>query len=141
MIPRFNYSSRLGPNNVPVTTTQIVNLYSFSKSALWITYGVALLLTLGVGGVGLHAHVSSHGSYTSKFSTILRTTRGATLSTSIEAVDENGQDPLPKYIAKSTIALASATGADGIDDVVSGSSGLGRRRQPYHAVEQGESDE
>ncbi|KAE8135090.1 hypothetical protein BDV38DRAFT_285292 [Aspergillus pseudotamarii] len=138
---QFNYSSRLAPDNVPVTTTQIVNLYSFSKSVLWITYGVALLLTLGVGGVGLHAHVSSHGSYTTKFSTIFRTTRGATLSTSIEATDENGQDPLPMYIAKSTIALAGATGADSNDGVVSGASGSDRRRLPSHAAEQRESDE
>ncbi|KAL2794849.1 hypothetical protein BJX66DRAFT_337459 [Aspergillus keveii] len=140
---QFNYSSKLAPANVPVTLTQIANLYSFSKAVLWATYGVALLLTLGVVAVGLYAHVASHGSYTSKFSTILRTTHGATLSTSIEVVDENGQDPLPRYIADSTIALAStgATGGDDGDDGASGSSGLDRRRRPYHAVEQGESDD
>ncbi|KAJ6007493.1 hypothetical protein N7540_011469 [Penicillium herquei] len=136
---QFNYSSPLAPDNVPVTITQIVNLYSFSKFVLWITYGIAVLLTQGAVGVGLYAHIASPGSYTSKFSTILRTTLRATLSTSIEVADGNGQDPLPGYIAKATIALASTTAID--DDVASGSSVRGRHRKPYHAVEQGESDD
>lgn len=55
--------------------------------------------------LGLLAHVANGGSYSTIFSTIMRTTREASLSTPLEFADTSGKDPLPKYIAQATITF------------------------------------
>lgn len=49
---------------------------------------------------------SNGASYSSDFSTIVRTARGARLSHEIKLNDMDGRDPLPRYLAISTIAVS-----------------------------------
>lgn len=54
---------------------------------------------------GCVAIFSSGLSYSSSFSTVLRTTAYASLSSTVTREDAVGQDPLPKHLAKATITF------------------------------------
>ncbi|KAF9889372.1 hypothetical protein FE257_007482 [Aspergillus nanangensis] len=128
---QYNHSSPLAPAQVPILVTRIENLYVFSWSVLVIAYGIALLFSLSHVGFGLLAYFSSGGSYSSKFSTVLRTTRRAGLSSSIEPSDESGKNPLPRYIAESTISMVYSREHRGHGVIE-------RERQPYFHVSETE---
>jgi hypothetical protein len=49
--------------------------------------------------------LANGASYTTNFSTILRTTRYAQLDVDVLAKDIDGEDPLPKYLAKTKISF------------------------------------
>lgn len=81
------------------------NTYAYSRAILWITYGIAIFLTLLSVLLGMLANRANHGSYSSTFSTIMRTTRNATLSSEIRLADCSGKDPLPEYVSDATISF------------------------------------
>jgi len=56
--------------------------------------------------LGLLTVIQTKSSFTDDFSTILRATRTAELSTAIDDQDTDGRDPLPKYIGDAKIKLA-----------------------------------
>ena len=62
-----------------------------------------MLLALITVAAGCLAIFSSGISYSTSFSTVLRTTSHAHVSTTISKDDAIGQDPLPKHLAKATI--------------------------------------
>ncbi|KAI5199164.1 hypothetical protein AUEXF2481DRAFT_31775 [Aureobasidium subglaciale EXF-2481] len=91
------------PPPVNVTSITYQNLYAYSATMLWLSYGVALFLALITVIVGSMAIFSSGFSYSSSFSTVLRTASHAAISTDISRNDATGQDPLPEHLCKATI--------------------------------------
>ncbi|GAD98482.1 hypothetical protein ACLA_046040 [Paecilomyces variotii No. 5] len=102
---RPDYSSPYAPSDTNVTITTTRNAYAYSRAILWITYGIAIFLTLVSILLGIVANRANQGSYSSNFSTIMRTTRNASLSSQIRLADCSGKDPLPKYISDTTISF------------------------------------
>ncbi|CAG8043167.1 unnamed protein product [Penicillium salamii] len=97
-----NYSTTTVPNtNVTISTYR--NIYNYSRLTLWVTYGIALGVTLLSVIAGVLVWLSSQGSYSSKFSTILRISQGATISVKLEKEDYSGFDPLPDHIANAQL--------------------------------------
>jgi hypothetical protein len=90
---------------VNVTTITYQNLYAYSVALLWFAYGTAVLITSITVVMGCVAIFSTGISYSSSFSTVLRTTSHAFVSTRISRDDAIGQDPLPKHLADATIAF------------------------------------
>ncbi|KAL1883561.1 hypothetical protein Plec18167_002567 [Paecilomyces lecythidis] len=105
---RPDYSSQYAPSDTNVTITTNRNTYAYSRAILWITYGIAILLTLVSILLGMFANRANQGSYSSNFSTIMRTTRNASLSSQIRLADCSGKDPLPKYISDTTISFLNS---------------------------------
>ncbi|KAI4734692.1 hypothetical protein E4T50_14767 [Aureobasidium sp. EXF-12298] len=91
------------PPPVNVTTTVYRNVYAYSAAVLLLAYGTALLIAIVTVVAGSLAIFSSGVSYSSSFSTVLRTTSHALVSTEISRDDASGQDPLPKHLAQATI--------------------------------------
>ncbi|KAJ9265596.1 hypothetical protein DTO195F2_1635 [Paecilomyces variotii] len=100
-----DYSSPYAPSDTNVTIIENRNTYAYSRAILWITYGIAIFLTLLSVLLGMLANRANHGSYSSTFSTIMRTTRNATLSSEIRLSDCSGKDPLPEYVSDATISF------------------------------------
>lgn len=65
-------------------------------------------MTIVAFAVGLLSIYENQASYTRDFSTIVRAARGATLSNEIASRDTAGTNPLPKYIADTTITFQGA---------------------------------
>ncbi|KAJ5403013.1 uncharacterized protein N7487_008909 [Penicillium crustosum] len=86
-----------------VTITSYHNIYVYTRPILWAAYGTALSVTTLCVVAGILLYLSSDGSYTSKFSTILRVTRGAVISTELDTKDYSGLDPLPVHIANAKL--------------------------------------
>lgn len=93
------------PPDTNVTFTTYHNVYVYSLSILWLVYGTAIVVTCLSVLVGIMAYTSNKGSYSTKFSTIFRITRDASLSVPILAEDTGGLDPLPEYLAKRSITF------------------------------------
>ncbi|KAJ9300723.1 hypothetical protein DTO271G3_1887 [Paecilomyces variotii] len=98
-------SSPYARSDTNVTIIENRNTYAYSRAILWITYGIAIFLTLLSVLLGMLANRANQGSYSSTFSTIMRTTRNATLSSEIRPADCSGKDPLPEYVSDSTISF------------------------------------
>ncbi|KAH0170274.1 hypothetical protein KCU67_g2704, partial [Aureobasidium melanogenum] len=101
------------PPPVNVTTIVYHNLYAYSAAMLWLAYGSALLIATVTVVAGSLAIFSSGVSYSSSFSTVLRTTSHAVVSTKISREDAVGQDPLPKHLAEATITFGHDVGGEG----------------------------
>ncbi|KAI5194538.1 hypothetical protein E4T39_08616 [Aureobasidium subglaciale] len=101
------------PPPVNVTSITYQNLYAYSAMMLWLSYGVALFLATITVVVGSMAIFSSGFSYSSTFSTVLRTTSHATISSDISRNDATGQDPLPEHLCKATISFDRVIEQDG----------------------------
>ncbi|KAG9696323.1 hypothetical protein KCU95_g3523, partial [Aureobasidium melanogenum] len=93
------------PPPVNVTTIVYHNLYAYSAAVLLLAYGTALLIAIVTVVAGSLVIFSSGVSYSSSFSTVLRTTSHASMSTKITREDAGGQDPLPKHLAEATITF------------------------------------
>lgn len=85
--------------------TPFVNTYTYAPVTLWAAYGTALAVGLLSATLGLLAMVRNRASYSNEFSSVLRATRLATLSTDLQELDTDGRDPLPGYLARATITL------------------------------------
>jgi hypothetical protein len=81
------------------------NTYAYNNRNLFISYGLAVGFALIAGIVGCASILSNGASYSNKFSTVLRTTRGQELEELIAYNDRTGVDPLPKHLEKSRIDL------------------------------------
>lgn len=86
------------------------NIYAYSQCILWTAYGIALGVPILSVILGVMIYFVNHGSYSSKFSTILRTTRAADITTGLNIEDVNGKDPLPDHIADATISFHNDQG-------------------------------
>lgn len=102
---RPNYSSPTAPSPATVTFHKYHNVYVYSAQKLWLSYGVALVLTALALVAGLITMHLNQASYSNNFSTVLRAAHGAELSTKMSREDAHGQDPLPKYLATAELWL------------------------------------
>ncbi|CAG7980097.1 unnamed protein product [Penicillium nalgiovense] len=100
---RPNYTVEAVPDT-NVTINSYRNIYIYTRSVLWAAYGTALGVTALCVTAGILLYLSTAGSYSSKFSTIFRVTRGAMVSIDLSIEDYSGLDPLPDHIANAEIA-------------------------------------
>jgi hypothetical protein len=104
--PRPNASAYASSPTTPVWSETYHNVYSYTSRRLWVAYGVSLLCATVAVALGLHAIFAGGASYSNEFSTILRVSRHAYLDYEVARDDATGRDPLPKYLAKSTLTVA-----------------------------------
>jgi hypothetical protein len=76
--------------------------------------------------------LSNGAAYTNHFSTILRTARNAQMETSILPEDADDKDPLPKYLARASVAFEDGGGGEGMEERRSwrGMSWIGEMKSP-----------
>ncbi|KAK1238039.1 hypothetical protein MKX08_002618 [Trichoderma sp. CBMAI-0020] len=101
-----NYTSPYAPPDINVTVTTYALAYSYAAQTLWFAYGIALgmtLLSLILGIISIYHNGGA--SYTTKFSTILRTAYCIDFSEPIRPEDTDGKDPTPRYINELTVSF------------------------------------
>lgn len=103
----FSDHSFLGSTteNITIRYEHTRNVYVYSSKNLFLSYGLALgfaFLAVVAGCVSIH---HNGASYSNKFSTIIRTTRGQEMEDLVASDDRDGADPLPKYLANARIRL------------------------------------
>ncbi|KAI1303411.1 hypothetical protein F5Y03DRAFT_395841 [Xylaria venustula] len=94
-----------------VTTTTWGPVYRYSSRQLWISYGVAVAVSTIASFIGLSAIYLSNASYSNKFSSVYRTAHSAKLNVTMRAEDMNATDPLPRYLTKATLFIATPNSA------------------------------
>ena len=92
-----------------MTPYQIV--YVYSRSILWISYGIAVGFTLLSICSGIFAALAQNASYSTKFSTILRMTQVLQLSAPLLLEDAGGEDPTPERVSQIEVRFPSKTDA------------------------------
>lgn len=100
----------LAAQTEPTTITERVprNVYTYAARRLWIAYGLALALTLLVVGAGCVNVVNAGATYSNRFSTVLRTTRGAELDTLVTTEHRGGEDPAPRAVRQARLGVGSS---------------------------------
>jgi hypothetical protein len=106
---RPNTSSLIAPAKVNITQNIYRNQYDYSAPNLWLTYGIALGITMLVAVAGFVAMMTNGAAFSNDFSTILRASRTAKLSEEVRIGDADGKDPLPQYLSEATVGFVSGT--------------------------------
>ncbi|KAL8685418.1 MAG: hypothetical protein Q9218_007774 [Villophora microphyllina] len=101
-----NSSSIYYPDKTEVISTTRENIYIYSASKLWLAYSLAVGATALIAVFGIVAIIANRASFSNKFSTILRLSRGAQMSYEINQKDLSGWDPLPDYASKATVRFS-----------------------------------
>ena len=91
-----------------VTTRTSRNIYVYSPGRLWTAYGLAIFATIFAAAFGIFAMLTNGASYSDNFSTILCSSSSVELSEDVQPKDTRGQDPLPEYLAKATVAFGAS---------------------------------
>lgn len=81
-------------------------IYEYSRSRLWLAYGLAIAISAFIVIAGLTVMYLGSAAYNNNFSNILRLARGAHLSHEIFEEDHDGKEPLPKYLEKATVSFS-----------------------------------
>ncbi|OQO04768.1 hypothetical protein B0A48_09692 [Cryoendolithus antarcticus] len=102
-------SSPFAPAPVPVTFTSYDTVYAYSATTLWVAYGLAIALSTVAIAIGLYSMIVERAYYSADFSTIMRVTRAARLSSTIADEDTAGRSPLPKHLANANISFRKST--------------------------------
>ncbi|CAG7558758.1 unnamed protein product [Fusarium equiseti] len=101
----------------PVTRFSAQNAFSYEPRNLFIAYGIGILFSLIVVIFGLLCIISASASYTSSFSTILRTTRNPELDAVVPSAETSGAEPLSKHLSNVRLVLRrQGNGLEGGDD-------------------------
>ncbi|KAH6853082.1 hypothetical protein B0I37DRAFT_358519 [Chaetomium sp. MPI-CAGE-AT-0009] len=101
---------------VSVTVTTPQNAYSYNNPRnLAIAYGLGISFAVVVVTAGLVCIYAVEGTFSTSFSTILRTTRGTQLDELVHASEMHGKDPLPKRLGRMNLLLKRENGPDGGD--------------------------
>jgi len=90
-------------SDVNVTHLANQNVYVYTWRRLAISYAIAVVVSIFVVITGLVLVVLNGASYSNKFSTVLRTTRGSDIDKLVENNDRTGIDPLPEELGKARI--------------------------------------
>lgn len=98
-------SSPFAPPPVNVTFHDYTPTYVYAVKTLWLAYGIAIFVALIGVVVGICCIMSNGASFSNEFSTILRTSRAASVNVNIEQEDADGKDPLPKYIDEAHVVF------------------------------------
>ncbi|KAK3661743.1 hypothetical protein LTR56_000234 [Elasticomyces elasticus] len=85
-----------------------IQVYSYDSVKLWAAYGCAIGVSAVAVLLGFWVIFSSGAAYSDNFSTLVRVTRDAEMSVDIALVDRDGKDPLPDYLAESTLAFPAS---------------------------------
>ncbi|KAI4210070.1 MAG: hypothetical protein LQ351_007060 [Letrouitia transgressa] len=93
---------------VAVTSQMSRNVYVYNAKRLWFAYGLGLGLTLLVVGVGCWNVISADVSYSNRFSTMLRTTRGQELDDLVVTEYRKGEDPVPRAIQWAQMGIGNS---------------------------------
>ncbi|KAL8846410.1 MAG: hypothetical protein Q9221_008491 [Calogaya cf. arnoldii] len=101
-----NTSSVYYPDKTEVQLTTRENIYIYAASKLWLAYGLAVGATALIALLGIAAIIANDASFTDRFSTMLRLSRGAQLSFEINHADLSGRDPLPAYAKQATVRFS-----------------------------------
>jgi hypothetical protein len=113
---RADKASITAPPPVNVTFPSSVPTYTYAREKLWLTYGIAILLSIASTIFGTAVMFASGKSFDCNFSTILRTTRHADLDKEVEASDTTGSAPLPRYLADAHIRFNIHGSYSGVQD-------------------------
>lgn len=89
-----------------ITSETYHNVYVYASRRLWIAYSIAATSAIAAVIIGMYTIVVTGASYSDDFSTILRVSRHAHLDNEVAVADGNGRDPLPEYLANTTITVA-----------------------------------
>lgn len=95
-------------DNITVRYERSQNIYVYSSKNLILSYGLGLGFAFLAVIAGCSSIYHNGASYSYRFSTIVRTTRGQKMEELVALDDRNGADPLPKYLAKARIRLGEA---------------------------------
>lgn len=87
---RANTSSIYYPEKTRVQFATLENIYIYAVYKLWLAYGLAIGATAMIALVGVAAMIANQASFSNKFSTIFRLSRGAQLSNEIDHADLSG---------------------------------------------------
>lgn len=79
--------------------------YAYHSRNLLLSYGLAVGFALVAGVAGCVSIYYNGASYSNRFSTVLRTTRGQELEELAVHNDRTGFDPIPKHLEKSRTDL------------------------------------
>lgn len=102
-----------------VNTTTITSepRYTYRPTDIYIAYGSAVLCASICTIIGCIALYLNQASYSSDFTTVIRTTRRREISELITEQDSTGADPLGKAIAKVSVTFHAPTNrTDGVVD-------------------------
>jgi hypothetical protein len=94
-----------------VTIQNWRNIYVYSPWLLWFPYGFSIALATVAVILGTICLISSGASFSATFSTILRVSHEAKLSSSVYDADADGRDPLPEHLAKAELSFPTSSGA------------------------------
>ncbi|KAK5744824.1 hypothetical protein LTR17_001901 [Elasticomyces elasticus] len=101
-----NETSAFAPPLTDVTFFESnIQVYSYDSVKLWAAYGCAIGVSALAVLLGFWTVFDSGAVYSDNFSTLLRVTREVEMSVDIALADRDGKDPLPGYLADSTIAF------------------------------------
>ena len=103
---RPNASSIFYPEQTEVRFATLENIYIYAVYKLWLAYGLAIGATALIVLFGVAAIIANQASFSNKFSTIFRLSRGAQLSNEIDHADLSGRAPLPAYAEKATVRFS-----------------------------------
>ena len=95
----------------PVTVLTPQNAYSYNPRNLAIAYGLSLGFSAIAVVAGLICIFGAQGSFSTTFSTILRTTRGPQLESLVQTPETHGRDPVPSRLSRTKIVLKQQSGA------------------------------
>lgn len=104
------------PPPVMVTFPLSIPTYTYAREKLWLTYGIAVILSFASTFFGTAVMLVRGQSFDCSFSTILRRTRHAELDTDVDESDAGGTAPLPKYLAKTRIRFANPGNSNDDED-------------------------
>ena len=112
LFSKSDYVSTNGSSFKPTNVTLFTypNIYVYSWGRLALAYGLAIFFTALAVLLGGLALLASNESYNYTFSTIMRVTRQKIIDNIIRQEDTNGEDPLPKHIAKTCIIAGRQQG-------------------------------
>lgn len=88
-----------------INTREYFNIYRYNWPRLALAYGIAIVLTLLAVVLGVYMFSHTGMSFSNKFSTTIRISRGEDLGLLIGSQDRRGEDPLPKHIAKAKVTF------------------------------------
>ena len=103
---RPNTSSVYYPGKTKVQFATLDSIYTYAVYKLWLAYGLAIGATALIALFGVAAIIANQASFSNRFSTIFRLSRGAQLSNEIDHADLSGRDPLPAYAKKASVRFS-----------------------------------
>ena len=90
---------------VDITISTTNNIYNYNPRWLFLSYGLGFGFTVVSAIIGCVAMKRNGASYSNRFSTIVRATRGPAFDEVVQEADRRGQDPLPTRIAEQKVVL------------------------------------